>query len=163
MDVEVAENIVDAGQELELATFYIGDMLMGIDIRQIQEINQHLHMTPVPHAPDFVRGVVNLRGRVVTVADLSVVLGLGQAVITPRSRNVIVNSNDEQIGLLTDRIADVVTVTKHDIELPPANISGVEGRFFKGVCKLESTLLLIIDVEEVLSCDVVCTAGSSAG
>jgi len=146
-----AASVPISGDELEYATFYVCDILLGLDIRQIEEINRQLTMTSVPHAPHFVRGVVNLRGEVATVVDLRAILGLPAAEITDQSRNVVVNARGERIGLLVDRIGDVVRTSASDIEPPPANVSGVDGRFFRGVCKLEKELLVILDVEEALA------------
>jgi purine-binding chemotaxis protein CheW len=151
MSTKMAELSAVSSSELQFATFFIGDLLMGINIQQVQEINRHLEMTAVPHAPGHVRGVVNLRGEVVTVLDLSIILGLGSTNITSHSRNVIVDLNDEKTGLLVDRIADVVIAQSSEIESPPANVSGIDGHFFKGVCKLESNLLIIIDIESVIN------------
>lgn len=141
--------------EIELTGFYVGGLLVGVNIMQIQEINRNLELTSVPHAPDFVRGVVNLRGEVVTVVDLRKILGMEPAEITEKSRNVIVTSKDEQIGLLVDRIADVVTVPVAQIAPPPPNVNGVDGSFFKGVYKMESELLIILDIEEALAGETV--------
>jgi len=140
-----------SGQEIEFATFYVGRVLLGIDIRKTEEINRQLDLTPVPHAPAWVRGVVNLRGEVVTVLDLRTILGFEPAALTVASRNVIVRTDSEQVGLLVDRVADVVTVPVDEIEPPPANVNGVDGRFFNGVCKLESALLVVLDVQAVLT------------
>jgi len=142
-------------QELEFATFYVGDILLGVNIQQVEEINRTLNMTFVPQAPECVRGLVNLRGEVVMVVDLRTALGLETAEITVKSRNVIVRSGGEQIGLLVDRVADVVRAQSSDMEPPPANVSGVEGRYFKGIYKLESELLVILDVDEVLAMETV--------
>lgn len=139
------------GRELELNTFYVGDLLLGIDIHQVEEINRQLNMTPTPHTPETVRGVVNLRGEVVTVLDLRRALGLDATEICTSSRNVIVNSRGERIGLLVDRIADVVIASAELVEPPPANVNGIDGRFFTGVYKLESELVVILDVEQVLA------------
>lgn len=133
----------------QCATFYLGNQLMGVDIQQVQEINRHATVAAVPHAPECVQGVINLRGEVVTVLDLRRVLGLEPVEITKETRNVIVNVEGEKLGLLVDRIADVVSTRPDQIEAPPANIRGVDGRFFRGVCKLESELLVILDVLEV--------------
>ena len=137
--------------ETEFVTFRVGDALMGVDIRQVEEINRHVEVTAVPHAPDYVRGVINLRGAVVTVVDLRRILGMPPAEITKQTRTVVVHSNDEQIGLLVDRIADVVKARTDEIDPPPANIAGVEGRFFKGVHKLETELLIILDIDAALA------------
>ena len=128
MSTEMAELGVATSSELQFSTFYVGDLLMGIDIQQVQEINRQVEMTGVPHAPEHVRGVVNLRGEVVTVLDLQIILGLGSTSVTGRSRNVIVDLNGEKTGLLVDRIADVVIAQSSEIESPPANVSGIDGR-----------------------------------
>ena len=153
MSVVAETNTIVGTDELEIATFYIGDILMGVDIQKVQEINRHVDMTPVPHAPACVRGVINLRGDVVTVLDLRTVLELEPAEINETSRNMIAKAGDEQIGLLVDRIADVVKLTRDEIEPPPANVSGIDGRFFDGVYKMKSELLIILNAEEMLSAD----------
>lgn len=139
------------GAELELVTFYVGDYLYGAEIRYVEEINRHVDLTPVPHAPDAVRGVVNLRGEVVTVLDLRTVLGLQPGERTKDTRNVIVNAGGERTGLLVDRIADVVNARRSDIDPPPANLTTVHGRFLQGVYQLNRELLTVLNVPEVLA------------
>ena len=140
-------------QDLEFTTFRVGDLLIGVDIQHVQEINRHVEVTPVPHSPGCVRGVINLRGDVVTVLELRAILGLPPAALTSASRNVIVNAGSEKVGLLVDNVADVVATSAEGIESPPANVSGVAGRFFTGVCKLEGQLLVVLDINEVLAAD----------
>jgi purine-binding chemotaxis protein CheW len=148
MRAETTSNQTDA--ELRLATFYLGEQLLGVDIRLVQEINRLTDITPVPLAPDFVRGVVNLRGEVVTVLDLRAVLGLEPSVTAGQGRNVVLEYAGEKTGLLVDRVADVVTTTAGEIEPAPANVHGADGRFFQGVVKLEHELLVLLDVQAVL-------------
>ena len=119
----------------ELATFYLGDALCGIDIRSIQEINRLIDMTRVPQAPDYVLGVLNLRGEIVTVIDLGKKLGLSPATITSNSKNIIINYQNENVGLLVDKIGDVLEIDTRNIEPAPANLEEIQGRFFKGVLK----------------------------
>ena len=135
---------------MELATFYVGKALCGIDILSIQEINKHFEVTTVPQAADYVVGVLNLRGRIVTVLDLGKKLGLSQIKQSKNNKNIIVRSQDELIGLMVDSISDVVTADTTSIEHSPSNISGVKGKYFRGVLKTESSLIGILDVEEVL-------------
>lgn len=135
---------------LELATFYVGDALCGIDILNIQEINKQTDVTVVPQSADYVKGVLNLRGKIVSVIDLGEKIGLSP--ITPHkdNRNIIVNSHDEHIGLLVDRISDVMEADPNRIEHAPANIGGIQGRYFEGVFKTDKSLIGILDIEEVL-------------
>ncbi len=146
------EKIVEGEKKkvLELATFFIGDALCGIDILNIQEINRNMESTWVPQAPDYVIGVLNLRGRIVTVVDLGKKLGLSPIQKNKDCRNIIIDSKDEHIGFMVDRISDVMLAESDKIEPAPANIGGLQGSFFKGVFKTETSLIGVLDIEEVL-------------
>jgi purine-binding chemotaxis protein CheW len=135
---------------LELATFYVGESLCGINILNIQEINKNVDITHVPQAPEYVVGVLNLRGRIVTVIDLGEKLELSPININKENRNIIVDSQEEQIGLLVDSISDVLLARSDKIEPAPANLGGIKGKFFKGVFKTEDKLIGVLDIEEVL-------------
>jgi purine-binding chemotaxis protein CheW len=135
---------------VELATFFIGEALCGMDIMNIQEVNKLMEMTKVPQAPEYVMGILNLRGQIVTIIDLGLKLGLSFIEETDENRNIIVSSKGERIGLLVERISDVVLADMERIEPPPANIGGVQGKFFKGVFKTEERLIGILNVAEVL-------------
>jgi purine-binding chemotaxis protein CheW len=141
------------GSTVELATFYVGDALCGMDILKVQEINKLMEMTKVPQAPEYVTGILNLRGQIVTVVDLGNKLGLTATDLTESSRNIIVNSASEYIGLLVSRISDVVAADMEKVEKPPANIGGLQGSFFKGVFKTKDRLIGILDVDKVLAED----------
>jgi purine-binding chemotaxis protein CheW len=141
---------VNNHKTVELATFYLGDALCGMDILKVQEINKLLAMTNVPQAPEYVKGIVNLRGQIVTVVDLGKKLGLSKTDLGANTRNIIVNSENEYIGLLVDSIGDVERTDWDKIEPPPANIGGVQGKYFEGVFKKEKSLIGILNVEEVL-------------
>lgn len=136
--------------DIEFSTFYVGGALCGIDILNIQEINKNFEITKVPQAADYVEGILNLRGRIVTIIDLGKKLGLEPASKAKNNRNIIVNSEDEHIGLLVDSIADVVLAKSSAIEPAPSNIGGVKGKFFEGVLKTETSLIGILDINEVL-------------
>lgn len=140
--------------ELEIATFYVDNAWMGVFIDQVEEINHHMDLTPVPNVRSSVRGLMNLRGEVVTVIDLRVVLGLEPAVIQRKTCNVVVRSGNERIGILADRVGDVILARRESIEPPPANVASADGRLLRGVCQLESDILAILDVEQILSSDL---------
>jgi len=146
---QLSQKTADSGT-VELATFYVGQALCGMDILKVQEINKLMEMTKVPQSPEYVVGILNLRGQIVTIIDLGKKLGLFSTRLRDECRNIIVNSKDEYIGFLTEKISDVVQAEWEKVEPPPANIGGVQGRFFKGVFKTESSLVGILDVEEVL-------------
>ncbi|MEO0531206.1 MAG: chemotaxis protein CheW [Planctomycetota bacterium] len=135
----------------QFATFYVGDLLMGVDIRLVQEINRQLDVTTVPNAPSHVRGVINLRGEVATVIDLRTVLGLPVAEENRDTRNLIVHSQGEAIGLWVDRISDILSISADQISPPPSNVDGVDGKFFLGVHTLDTEICVLLDVEQVLA------------
>jgi purine-binding chemotaxis protein CheW len=146
-----ASEVKGNGKVVDLATFYVGEALCGMDILKIQEINKLLDMTPVPHAPEYVKGILNLRGQIVTVIDLCRKLGLPEIRINQaENRNIIVNSENEYVGLLVERISDVVRADWDEVQAPPANIGGVQGKYFEGVYKTDSSLIGILNAEEVL-------------
>jgi len=146
-------DIPNASGTVELATFYVGEALCGMDILKVQEINKLMEMTKVPQAPGYVMGILNLRGQIVTIIDLGSKLGLANVNVSESSRNIIVNSENEYIGLLVSRIGDVVEAEWEKVERPPANIGGVQGVFFKGVFKLKDRLIGILDADRVLAED----------
>lgn len=137
--------------EIEFSTFMVGDALFGIDILNIQEINKHIDITRVPQAESYIEGILNLRGRIVTIIDLGSKLGLGPVQKSGENRNIIVNSDGEHIGLLVDKIGDVLTMKKSDIDVPPSNVAGAKGRFFQGVLKTDEKLIGILDLNKILA------------
>ena len=143
-----------SGKSIELATFFVGSAFCGLDILNIQEINRLMDMTHVPQAPDYVKGILNLRGQIVTIIDLRKKLGLAATGSKQQSRNnIIVKSKDEYIGFLTDGISDVLRINLNEVESPPANIGGIQGIFFKGVYKTEDKLIGLLDIDKVLKVD----------
>ena len=139
-----------SGSDIELATFYLGDACCGIDILTVQEINRLSDITPVPLAPDYVKGIMNLRGRIITVLDVGKRLGMTHCVDAESRRNIIVRYEKESIGLLVDRIEDVIHIQRENIEKTPANVSGIQERYFDGVLKTEKRLVSVLNLAEVL-------------
>lgn len=147
-----SENPTNADKtERQYVTFNVDSLLLGVDIRKVQEINRQLSVTKVPQAPSCVCGVINLRGEVTTVVDLRAILGLDGGQSLQASRNLIVSSDGESIGLLVDSISDIISLRSDEIHHPPSNIRGVRGTFFEGVHTLQSEILVLLNVEEVLS------------
>lgn len=151
-----------ADTTLQVASFHVAELLLGLDLRHVHEVNRPVKTTPVPHAPRQVRGVVNLRGDVVTVLDLRSVLGMPEIAETRDTRCVIVATGGERTGLLVDRVADVLTLTGDQVEAPPANIGGIDGRFYQAVCRLDDQLLILLDIEAVLR-EAASTQGTAGG
>jgi purine-binding chemotaxis protein CheW len=152
----------------QFASFYIGENLFGVDVRLIREINRSLDITPVDGAPRFIRGLLNLRGQIVTVIDVRRRMGLpGEAENSDGCRCVVLKTTEELAGkraedetidqtsrdltaLFVDSIGDMVSFDDNEIESSPANMGEVEGRFIQGIVKLEKELLIILKVTELL-------------
>ncbi len=133
------------------ATFYFGEHFFGLPIDEVIEINRALEITPVPKAPPYVAGVVNLRGQILTAINLAHRIGLEceSEKGTNSLNNVIIGHRDEPVSLLVERIGDVMSVPKGQIEPPPDMIAGVDIRYVRQVCKLPGQLLIILDSEEL--------------
>jgi purine-binding chemotaxis protein CheW len=140
-------------QVCEWIVLEVGNIRCGIPITQIQEINKQIDMTPVHHAPAYVRGVINLRGQIVTVVDLRVKFGLPPLELDEERCIVVVRWSGESIGLLADRIQDIVVTDAADILDPPANIRGVTGAFFSGIYPMEQGLVAFLRLPELLTYD----------
>lgn len=149
-EIQTAEKTVQ-GDLLQFSSFYLGDTLCGININRVQEINEDMNITRVPLSSDYVMGIMNLRGRIVTIVNLSMKIGLAPSVIGPESRVVIVDSKGEHIGLLVDKVTEVITVAQEQMADPPANIKGAQGKFFEGVLHTSNhELMALLNVEVVL-------------
>lgn len=140
-----------SGETLQLATFYVADMCLALDIGVIQEIIRDVKMTRVPHARPQVRGVINLRGDVATVVDLRQVLGLPALETSVDTQTIIVRSQGESIGLIVDRVGDICDLDESAIVPPPPNVDSVDGQFFVGVCQRQSEIILVLNLEEALA------------
>ena len=142
----------DDGATVQLSCFYLGDTLCGLDIAIVREINGDMQLTKVPLSPDYVLGIMNLRGQIVTVIDQGRKLGLAPAVITDSSRVIIVSTQTDQVGLLVDRVTDVLSAPVKTIAEPPSNIKGAQGKFFRGVIHTaKNELLALLDVDMILA------------
>jgi len=132
----------------QFVSFRIDNLLMGIDILKVREVNMLLNITPVQHAPEFVRGLINLRGQTVIVFDLGVIMGRSMRTLTDESHNLILKEDD--VGLLVDNIGEIIDVFDNEIEILPANIDISTGRYVESVVKLENELMMIISTEKIL-------------
>jgi purine-binding chemotaxis protein CheW len=143
-------NAPDTGALLATA-FYLRGSLCALDASLVEEVVRLRRTTPVPHAPQYLLGVMNLRGKIVSVIDLGRKLELGAADPSDESRVYIVRDRSELVGLLVDRAADVIELDAAGLEPPPANVPGVEGRFLRGIGRSGGRLAALLDPAAVLS------------
>lgn len=138
----------------QLCTFLVEDLLLGIDVTRVQEVIREQAMTPVPLAPARVKGLINLRGQIVTAIDLRCVLQLPAAAEQQPRMNVIVCTEEGAVSFLVDEIGDVVDVDDASFEMPPETLSSSSKELIEGVYKLDNGLLLLLDTEMALQMDV---------
>ena len=134
-----------------ISTFFIGETLWGIDTLRVQEVIRVSDVTPVRHAAPSVAGVINLRGKIVTIVDLGKKLALPQATSAAETRIIIVEWNNEYVGLLVDRVSDVVNAEISQIAPAPSNVQGVQGSFLEGVLRTRESLISILGIDKILA------------
>ncbi|MBI5534144.1 MAG: purine-binding chemotaxis protein CheW [Deltaproteobacteria bacterium] len=143
----------DESQALLVSTFYLGDKSYGLPTTHVQEIVRFRGVTPVHHAPPFILGVVNLRGKIVTVFDLAARTGLGRLAQTSEGRVIIFEWHGEHVGLLVDDVIDVFPVEPTSIAQVPANMPEVQSTYLLGILSHEGRLIPILNEDAVLGDD----------
>ncbi len=141
---------MSATDSRELLTFYLGEALCGLEIGRVEEISRPLALTPVPQAPPGVLGLVNVRGKIVTVLDLVSRVGLKGSAASRASRVIFVRCGGESLGLMVDRVAEVVAADQGQVTAAPANLKGTPSQFFAGVLQTGQGLIGLLNLDTVL-------------
>lgn len=134
-------------------TFQLENETYGVNVMQVQEILRYSEIAAVPGAPDYVLGIINLRGNVVTVIDTRSRFGLMPSDITDNSRIVIIEADKQVIGILVDSVAEVVYLKKSEIEDAPQVGTAESSQFIQGVTNRDDGLLILVDLNKLLSDD----------
>ena len=129
----------------QYVTFRVGELLFGVDVSHVQEVLRAQPMTPIPLAPKAVKGLVNLRGQIITAIDLRSLLGMDTISDVRSSMNVVIRSDGERVSLLVDSIGDVLEMEEDDYEETPETVPSYIGTIVQGVYKLKNELLLVLD------------------
>jgi len=137
-------------EERQLVVFSLLNENYGIDIYKVQEIIQYRDITYVPKSPPFVKGVINLRGRIIPVIDLKERFGLPEKEVTPDTRIIVVEISSQTIGLIVDSETEVLRIPNTNIE-PPPPVTTIEADFIEGVGKLDERLIIILDIDRILT------------
>jgi len=141
----------------QFSSFFVDEFFFGVEVEKIQEVMSGAVVTPVPLARPVVRGLINLRGQIVTAIDLRRCLGLAGQPLDKPLVNLIVYTNDGCASLLVDQVGDVLGVDENDFESVPATLQGSARELIRGAYKLDGRLLLVLDTEKVIET----TKGSS--
>ena len=134
----------------QFCTFHVGDLFLGIEVERVQEVLRECDITPVPTAPGAIRGLINLRGQIVTAVDLRTRFAINER-YEAAPTVLILDTDAELLSLVVDRAGDVVEVEEAIFEEPPETLTGESRRLIKGAFKLKKTLLLVLDVEHALA------------
>ena len=137
----------------QYCTFYLDGHYFGLDVLNVQEIIRYQEMTRVPLASPVVRGLINLRGQIVTAIDLRERLQMPPRDGDRLPTNVVVRGDDGAVSLLVDEIGDVLEIADDTLEQPPATVTGLTRELVRGVCKLADQLLLVLDTERAIQVD----------
>ncbi len=135
----------------QFSTFVVDRLLFGVEVEKVQEVIRYQAMTRVPLAPPVVKGLINLRGQIVTAVDLRRRLGLRERATTDLPMNVVVRHDDGAVSFLVDEIGDVLEVEENAFELPPGTLAGEARELIRGVYKLKDTLLIALDTDKMLN------------
>ncbi len=144
---------VNNDEVLQWVTFKLNSETYGINVMQVQEVLRYSEIAPVPGAPMYVLGIINLRGNVVTVIDTRQRFGLESSDVTDNTRIVIIEAEKQVIGILVDSVAEVVYLKASDIDDAPNVGNEDSARFIQGVSNREGELLILVDLNQLLSDD----------
>ncbi|OEF98626.1 chemotaxis protein CheW [Desulfuribacillus alkaliarsenatis] len=140
-------------KEIKVIVFRLREQEYGVDVNQVKSIERVQDITKVPEAPNFVKGIIDLRGVVTPIIDLRTRLNLSVTEDTDNTRVIIVNIDGVEVGLIVDSANDVIDIPISSIEPPPPIAAGVRAVYLHGVAKLEDRLLILLNLNKVLSSD----------
>ena len=148
------ENLIQQqndGEEHQLVVFNLGDEAFGVDIAQVREIIKMAEITRVPNSPEFVDGIINLRGQITTIMDLRKRMGMKMSEADDQTRIIVVEASGSTLGMIVDSVREVLRISGKDIDPPSATSTHAE--YIQGVGKLDDSLLILLDLNKVLSDD----------
>jgi purine-binding chemotaxis protein CheW len=138
------------GVEEQLVVFDLADEVYAMEIGRVQEIIRITPITRLPKAPEFVEGVINLRGKVIPVVDLKKRFGLRQTESTTATRIVVVDIGDQTIGAIVDGVSEVLQIAASEIEPPSPVVMTVHSDYIRGIARLEQRLVILLNLDKVL-------------
>lgn len=148
-----AEIIATSGTE-QFLTFKIGESEYGVDIMSVREVKGWVATTRLPNRPDYVRGVLNLRGIIVPIFDLRARFGQGLTEATEKHVMIIIALGDRIAGALVDAVSDILTVTSEAVKPPPSGDLEISDQFVRGLIAVEERMVILLDMEKLLRADM---------
>ena len=136
---------------IQVVSFSLGSEEYGVDIAQVQEINRMVAVTHVPRAPQFMEGVINLRGQLIPIIDLRTRFGMPRVEHTKNTRIVVTEIGTKRVGMVVDSVSEVLRVPLDQIEDAPDMITGVDTEYIRGVGKVDERLIILLDLAKIIS------------
>ncbi len=140
-----------AEESRELLTFTLGSEEYGIDILKVQEIRGYEAVTSIANAPEFIKGVINLRGIIVPILDMRIKLNLGNVIYAETTVVIILNVASRVVGMVVDGVSDVITLTAGEIKPAPEFGAGLDTKYFQGLGTIDSRMIILVDIEKLMS------------
>jgi purine-binding chemotaxis protein CheW len=138
--------------EVQVVVFRLSDEKFGLEISQVKEIIRMQDITPMPKASEFIEGVINLRGRIIAVISMCRRFEIKETERTSKSRIIVAEAGEDDVGLIVDEVPEVVRISEDDIDPAPEMLeTGVHSEFIRGVAKVEGRIIVLLDMERILS------------
>jgi purine-binding chemotaxis protein CheW len=136
---------------MQLVSFRLAQEEYGIEITRVQEIILMGEITRVPQTPPYIKGLINLRSTVIPIVDLRLRFNLPQEAFTDETRIMVVNVGGKTVGIIVDGVSEVLRISQEQVSPPPPTVSGLGREYLTGLVKLENRLLILLDIEKLLS------------
>jgi purine-binding chemotaxis protein CheW len=151
MTVNQEEFMEEDTQRGRFLTFSLGEEVFGVEIRFVTEIIGMQPITSIPEAPDYIRGIVNLRGKIIPVMDMRLKFGLEQIAYDDRTCIIVIDTDAITIGLIVDKVAEVLMIGDENIAPPPDAKTGLENRYISGIGKVGTDVKLLLSCEKLFN------------
>jgi purine-binding chemotaxis protein CheW len=149
--MESQRKIRDESELNQLISFEVGEEEYGLEILRVKEVIRLREITRLPRAPSFVKGIINLRGDVIPIIDLRDRFGLERQEYTAMTRVIVVDVESRLVGMVVDAASQVVRIPADQIQPPPPIVGGLSAEYIKGVGKLDSRLIILLNIDRILS------------
>jgi len=149
--MESQRQVRDDSELSQLISFEVGQEEYGLEILRVKEVIRLREITRLPRAPSFVKGIINLRGDVIPIVDLRDRFALEHQEYTPMTRVIVVDVEGRLVGMVVDAASQVVRIPADQIQPPPPIVGGLSAQYIKGVGKLDSRLIILLDIDRILS------------
>lgn len=140
-----------SSSSMQIVCFKIGGEEYGVEILKVQEILKLPDITALPKSADYIMGIIDLRGKVIPIIDLSIRFGIERTTSQDNLRAIVVDIDGKKVGLAIDSVSHVIRIDSKDIEPPPQIVKGISGRYIIGIAKVKDNFIVILDINKIFS------------